>query len=210
MRNARNLANVKMARADYIKEQLNNFRNDPKEFWKKIADIIPNSKTNNSNFTNIHDDNNNLIVQENLASHVNCFFSDIGIKMGKTLPYIQTDRLIEKPKIVDQQIDRFENIDEAALLKEINKISIYKSSGIKDLPTYILKTSFKILLKQLLIIMNKFIYNGYFPLKWRKAIVVPIPKVNIPEEIGDLRPIALTPLPGKIIERFIHTNLETS
>ena len=32
--------------------------------------------------------------------------------------------------------------------------------------------------------------------------MVPIPKVNIPEEIGDLRPIALTPLPGKILERF--------
>ena len=37
--------------------------------------------------------------------------------------------------------------------------------------------------------------------------MVPIPKVNIPEEIGDLRPIALTPLPGKILERFVHTQL---
>ena len=41
----------------------------------------------------------------------------------------------------------------------------------------------------------------------RRAIIVPIPKVNIPEEIGELRPIALTPLPGKILERFVHTQL---
>ena len=33
------------------------------------------------------------------------------------------------------------------------------------------------------------------------------PKVGLPEEIGDLRPIALTPLPGKIIERFVHTQI---
>ena len=46
MRKARNLANVsvKLARADYIKEQLHTYKNDPKKFWKKIAEIIPNSK----------------------------------------------------------------------------------------------------------------------------------------------------------------------
>ena len=91
------------------------------------------------------------------------------------------------------------------LLKDT--ISIYKSSGITDMPTYILKMRFRILIKQLLVIINKSIFTGYFPLKWRRAIVVPIPKVNTPEEIGHLRPIALTPLPGKIIERFIHTQI---
>ena len=29
----------------------------------------------------------------------------------------------------------------------------------------------------------------------------------MPDEIGDLRPIALTPLPGKMLERFVHTQL---
>ena len=67
--------------------------------------------------------------------------------------------------------------------------------------------SFIILIQQLLIIVNKSIFTGYFPKNWRKAIIVPIPKINTPEEIGDLRPIALTPLPGKIIERFIHTQI---
>ena len=55
--------------------------------------------------------------------------------------------------------------------------------------------------------MNKSLFAGYFPLRWRKATVVSIPKVNIPEEIGDLRPIALTPLPGKILERIVHSQL---
>ena len=55
--------------------------------------------------------------------------------------------------------------------------------------------------------MNKSLFNGYFPKSWKKAIVVPIPKINNPSEIGDLRPIALTPLPGKMLERFVHTQL---
>ena len=192
-----------MARADYIKEQLHTFKNDPKKFWKKIAEIISNSKINNSNFSNIHDDNNNLISHDNLATHINCFSSDIGIKLKSTIPHIQSDRIIDKPPVVMRRVIRFKIIDKDILLKEINTISIYKSSGI----TYILKMSFRILIQQLLVIRNKSIFTGYFPLKWRKAIVVPIPKVNTPEEIGDLRPIYLTPLPGKIIERFIHTQI---
>ena len=44
-------------------------------------------------------------------------------------------------------------------------------------------------------------------MNWRRATVVPIPKVSVPKEIGDLRPIASTPLPGKILERFVHTQL---
>ena len=209
MRIARNRANisVKLARANYIKEQLHTFQNDPKKFWKKIAKIIPNSKSNSSNFSNIHDDNNDIISYDNLATHINCFFSDIGIKLDRTIPYVQSNRIIDKPPEILHQIHRFEIIGEEILLKEINKISIYKSSGITDMPTYILKMSFQILIQQLLVIINKSIFTGYFPHKWRKAIVVPIPKVNTPEEIGDLRPIALTPLPGKIIERFIHTQI---
>ena len=147
-----------------------------RDFGKKIADIIPNSKTNNSNFSNIHDDNNNLISTDNLASYVNCFFSDIGLKLDNTIPHIPYDRIINNPPLVPRQIDRFENIDEAALLKEINNISIYKSSGIHGMPTHILKMSFIILIQQLLIIINKSIFTGYFPKNWRKAIIVPIPK----------------------------------
>ena len=209
MRRARNLANVsvKLARADYIKEQLNTHKNDPKKFWKNIAEIIPNSKSNISNFSNIHDDDNNIIPHENLASHVNCFFSDIGIKLDKTIPQTQTVRIVDRPPVLAHTITRFDCVDEVALLEEINKISIYKSSGINNLPTYILRICLKILLQHLLVIINKSLFNGYFPMKWRKAIVVPIPKVNIPEEIGDLRPIALTPLPGKIIERFVHNQI---
>ena len=210
MRKARNLANIsiKMARGDYIKDQLNTNKNDPKKFWRNIAEIIPNSKSNSSDFSNIHDEDNDIISQENLASHVNCFFSDIGIKLDKTIPPIENIIQSELPCDV-QPLESFKCIEEIDFLTEINKISIYKSSGIKNLPTLILKLCFKALLTNLLTIINKSLFIGYFPMKWRRAIVVPIPKINVPPEIGYLRPIALIPLPGKIIKRFIHKQLVT-
>ena len=91
-------------------------------------------------------------------------------------------------------------MSENDLILEIKKICIYKSSGLKDVSSYFTKLCFEKVTKHILVIMNKSLFTGYFPLKWRKATIVPIPKINNPEEIGDLRPIALTPLPGKIFK----------
>ena len=209
MRQVRNMTNiaVKNARAEYIKEQLELYKNDPKKFWKHISTIIPNNKTSGSqNYNNIHDDNNDLIVQKNLADHVNYYFSD-DLKLDKHIPRHHT---IEQQPVylnIDSPINNFNIIREEDLLLEINKISVYKSSGIINIPSYLFKLCFHKLSQYLLVIMNKSLYNGYFPKLWPKAIVVPIPKIDNPSEIGDLRPIALTPLPGKILERFVHTQL---
>ena len=70
-----------------------------------------------------------------------------------------------------------------------------------------MKLCFDILKEKLLVVMNKSLYQGYFPIMWRHATIVPIPKVSIPKEVVNLRPIALTPLPGKMLERFVHTQL---
>ena len=105
-----------------------------------------------------------------------------------------------------EPFERFDYITEDELIKEIKEICTYKSSGL-NISTYFLKICFEILTPQFLVILNKSLFNGYFPIGWRRATIVPIPKVNIPDEIGDLRPIALIPLPGKILERFVHTQL---
>ena len=211
MRRIRNLVNISVtnSRADYIKDQLETHKNDPKKFWKNITKIIPNKKSNSAkNFNTIHDDNDNIIGQEYLADHINHYFSDIGLKLDEQIP--NAPNCIQTPynnHHILTSIDTFRNINENDLMSEINKISIFKSSGLENMPSYLLKACFRILHMQLLVIMNKSLFNGYFPLMWRKAIVVPIPKINIPVEIGDLRPIALTPLPGKILEMFVHTQL---
>lgn len=41
----------------------------------------------------------------------------------------------------------------------------------------------------------------------KTEIVIPIPKVCNSYNVSDPRPISLLPLPGKLIERFVHQNL---
>ena len=56
-------------------------------------------------------------------------------------------------------------------------------------------------------IINASIDKGIFPSKWKRAKIVPIPKSNPPESLSDLRPISLTPAPGKILEKIIANEL---
>ena len=93
------------------------------------------------------------------------------------------------------------------LKKEIENICVHKSLSIMGLSSYVLKLCFEILNEQLLVIMNKTLFQGYFPQKWRKTSIIPLPKIPIPKKNGDLRRTALTLRLGKILERFVHTQI---
>ena len=172
-----------------------------------ISDILP-SKGNIQNFDNILDDKNKQIPKENLPEFINTYFAKIGTKLDKKIPIKNNpNRLIPNINNGIPPISNFHMITLDQLNKEISNICVYKSSGIMGLSSYVLKLCFEILNEKLLVIMNKSLFKGYFPKKWRVATIVPIPKIPIPKEIGDLRPIALTPLPGKMLERFVHTQI---
>ena len=55
--------------------------------------------------------------------------------------------------------------------------------------------------------MNKSIELHKFPDEWKKATVIPLPKINNPKQVSNFRPISLLPLPGKIIEKLLHSQL---
>ena len=47
----------------------------------------------------------------------------------------------------------------------------------------------------------------YFPIIWKESIVCPVPKVNNPSTINELRPISLLPVLYKILKRALHTQV---
>ena len=172
---------IKNARADFVKDQLETHKDDPKKFWKELNTLIPNSKAASSQcFNNIKDESKNIIPQELLPNCVNTFFANIGVQFDRKISPLSEISNNTNRKYNIEPFDKFEYITEDELIKEIKNISIYKSSGL-NISTYFLKICFEILTPQLLVIMNKSLFNGYFPIGWRKATMVPIPKVNIPE-----------------------------
>ena len=50
--------------------------------------------------------------------------------------------------------------------------------------------------------------HSTFPDSWKLSSIVPLPKVCNPKMASELRPVALTPLPGKLMERLMCSRLQ--
>jgi hypothetical protein len=79
-----------------------------------------------------------------------------------------------------------------------------KSTGPDDIPNRLLKTCAPTLSDPLSSIFNVSIAQGFIPNVWKSADVLAIPKVLNPKSVDDdLKPISLTPVLSKILERFV-------
>lgn len=56
-------------------------------------------------------------------------------------------------------------------------------------------------------ILNHSLTSGTFPAAWRKAYVVPIPKIPNPSCSSHYRPISILPFLSKVLERIVHRQL---
>ena len=83
-----------------------------------------------------------------------------------------------------------------------------KSLGSTELPRIILQEFAVELAAPYCNIINCCIKAGVFPEEYKKAEITPIPKVNPPMALSDLRPISKTPVGGKMIETVIMSELE--
>ena len=103
--------------------------------------------------------------------------------------------------VVDQELVFNEiNIDE--LTKELKTINVAKSSGLENISAKVLKDCLLGMKHHFLFILNLSIRNCTFPEEWKYAKITPIPKVNNPRNVSDLRPISLLPATGKILEKI--------
>ena len=126
------------------------------------------------------------------------------------------------PQEADQLNDKFQNVfadadvhlfmhgdvseqtiklTESDVVQELSKIKS-KSHGPDGIAGFIYKIFSEQLCKPLLAIFDRCINECYFPLPWKLANVLPIPKNK-----NDYRPISLLPAPAKILERLIQKKM---
>ena len=144
-----------------------------------------------------------------VAEHLNMFFANSG---STNEPPSQSSQLPTQDESVEEQ-DLIENPLEISHFSKmevemlVRKINVSKSSGINLLSSRLLKDSFQALSDKLTFLFNLSVRSNIFPSQWKKALVIPIPKPGDPHKKENYRPISLLPLPGKILEKLVHTQL---
>ena len=69
---------LRKAKADYIKANLTNNHNNPKNFWKNIQEVLPTKNKGNRNILLSDPDTNDIVETEKVADYINDFFIHIG------------------------------------------------------------------------------------------------------------------------------------
>jgi len=136
---------------------------------------------------------------EEKAEVLNAFFasvfnSQIGYSQD-TQPPVLEDRDGEqnKPPIIQEE----------AVIDLLYHLDTYKSMGPNGIHPRVLSELAEELAKPLSIICQQSWLTGEVPGDWRIASVTPIYKKGRKEDTGNYRPVSLTSVPDKIMERFI-------
>ena len=211
-RQARNLVNslIKRARSDYVKEQLDANRNDPKKFWEVIKSVFGDS--NMKECLTLFDDLDNPIEAHDTSLFINNFFAQVGPNLAQHInesygDELKQDRLDPVGYTGDYEVFEWQPFTFEDVLKQVKTIQIHKASGFPLIASKIWKLVFIEFVEILTHILNCSMTSGLCPDRWKTGTIIPIPKVTNPTKIGELRPISLLPLTSKIIEHLIHSQL---
>lgn len=91
----------------------------------------------------------------------------------------------------------------------IKKIEVHKSSGVDHISASLLKSTFRILIQQFRFLLNLCLDTCIFPDKWKQCLITPLFKAGLQTDPSNYRPVACIPLPGKLLEKCIYTQVYT-
>ena len=187
---------IRKAKMHYNEKNAHLFHmSNPREWYRYINKIIGNKK-HNLNFTNIPELAYKTVEEQ--IEIVNTHFANICKK------YPPLDKNIRLMPTTNETVHYVTELWTYKMLKKYSK----KSLGHNDFPKKILQEFAPELAAPFSNIINCALQTGIFPDEYKKAEIIPIPKVNPPRSLSDLRPISKTPIGGKMIEKAIMSELE--
>ena len=208
LRNLTN-ANIRQAKRDFIFSELEIHDKNPKKFWKVIRKVVPTGKSDLRQDILLKD-NGSKIDRNGVAHFINDYFVNVG---NFKIPPPQNQNLLDNNQgtcdLDEPSFPGLTDVGETEVYRIIKDINTSKSSGIEDVSSFVLKEAFKILIPEITYMFNLSIRSSIFPTVWKQALVIPIPKTGNLTMVKNYRPISLLPLPGKILEKLIHSQLST-
>ena len=77
------------------------------------------------------------------------------------------------------------------------------ATGLDSLPSWFLRTGAPILAKPIAYLFNLSLHTSFVPSQWKTSSIHPIAKVPQPKTPADYRPISITPVLSRTLERHI-------
>ena len=172
-------------------EITNNLKSNPKKLWSYVSqktkrrETIPAIRREDGSFTQTHLEK---------AEELSLFFKSVFVKESPGLWQINTTH-----KCMEDNI----TFTEKEVLEEINALNTAKSAGVDNISPRILKEIGSEVAPLLSQIMTASWNTATLPDDWLRANIVPIFKSGNKSEATNYRPVSLTSITCKLMERII-------
>lgn len=206
---ARNLVTkrIRSAKSRYESKIIRRSKNNRKVFYSYIA--TRNRKASGRKVgpivkKGLNGKDKEIVAQDvEVASLLNDYFISVFNKKDN----IETT---EAKEDISSQTKGLEKIDitQGDVSRAIGEFKVNKSPGVDKISsTYALKIK-DIVSEPLALLFNKSLMNKEIPMDWKKANITPIFKKGDRSNMENYRPVSLTVLFGKAMERIIKTHVE--
>ena len=196
------------SKKDYYSEYFKENKNNSKKIWEGIKSII-NINNPKSNFIRELKINETIIDNPNeIVETLNDFFVNIGSNTEKSIPrnpVIQPEMYLKNKNQFDFIISDISNEEVLEIIKNLES----KSTGPQSIPVNLLKLIPDLILEPLCKIISNSFSSGIFPDALKISKVIPIHKGESTLELNNYRPISLLSIFDKIIEKLMHSRLES-
>ena len=122
--------------------------------------------------------------------------------LNKHFASTSTDNSYTKPPLKHTTISNEHHLNSMTIYYLLTK-HCPTGTGSDGLPPWYLQLIAPVISKPLSTIYNKCINYSFFPTQWKSSIIHPIPKTKHPSSASEFRPISITPILSRLLEKFI-------
>jgi len=183
-------------RRKYYARKLEGLRGtNPRTWWRSVKLITGQTVNTTQPLTGLANQLYDGDVRA-LADGVNRFFQGVAADLS---PLDDSSMPPPPDAVPDEFIISLADVE-----RKLSRVKVHKAPGPDGLPNWLLRDFSCHLAGPVCAIYNASVREGFVPLRWKEANVVPVPKVQPPRAVeSDLRPISLTATLAKMLESFV-------
>ena len=193
---------IKEAKAIHYRNTFSKHKNNPKETWKEINNILHRKTRTDTEITALNVGNTKVTSPTDIANHLNTFFTHIGQNTADSIPNTNIDHRSFLSRTNAPPFN-FHAISSTEIDSIIRNLRSKQSTGHDNISTTLIKTLRQELTDPVTLIANQMLSTAIFPCSLKTAKVKPLHKKGDKQIMNNYRPISLLPSISKILEKVI-------
>lgn len=197
------ISTIGLSKKSYYSNLLNENRNNQRETWKTINEIIGRGNLQGNSQFRIDHDGELIDTDLKVAECFNDYFSSIGQSLANDIQksHVKFTSFLTKPVSTSMFASPTNCIEISSIISKLKKGSV---AGLDGISTHMLRSCPSVI-PPLTYICNLSLSSGIVPSRMKIARVTPIFKAGDPTLLSNYRPISILPTISKVLEKIMYS-----